>query len=241
MESKKQVYQPYALTLSDAVERMPFTVLMPTRLPWPADEVERVDVRYLSPLAPGYFAKLDIGYRHKGGATLRVLEGDTCPRIDPTIQIDFTDSDQVESVRRELRITFPTGEPGPCHVAFHQNGTHVVIFAWEVERERVADFVRSFEVVKRKRWRKLSAFFKSRGAIGIGAFLGLITGVIDGRLSPRDFSFGGLILWAFLFGLAGFIVSLSGKFAVRPTRSHAKFQVAPQLSWAGVWDHDLDG
>jgi hypothetical protein len=35
IEQKKQVFQPYALTLADVVELMPFTVLVPTTLPWP--------------------------------------------------------------------------------------------------------------------------------------------------------------------------------------------------------------
>ena len=242
MEQKKQVYQPYALTLSDAVELMPFAVLAPTKLPWSEDETYRTELRYFSPLAPGYFGILDIYYRHIDGATLLVREGDTSPRINTTIEVDFSDSDEIERGARVLRIISPTGEAGPCYVSFHHGGTHVVIIASALDRERVVDFAASFEVARRNPLQRLLLVPIGRQRpVVIGVALGLLTGVLDGVLSPRDFSYRSLILWMFFFGLAGFMLSLWFRFAAKQSRSRAKLDIVAQLSGGGLWDKELDG
>ena len=53
IEPRTGVYRSHALTLSDAVDLMAFAVVARTKLPWPEDEIEPVEVRYLSPLIPG--------------------------------------------------------------------------------------------------------------------------------------------------------------------------------------------
>jgi hypothetical protein len=208
IEPWTRAYQSHTLTLSDAVALMPFGVLAPTKLPWPEDEVEQVEVRYLSPLMPGYFARLDFFYRHKGGAWLHIREGDTNPRIDPTLGIDFSESDEIERGGRTLRIISPNGDAGPWYVAFHHRGTHVVILASDLSREQAADVAASFKAVEREPWLKVGDWLIRRGPVAIGAILGLFTGIADGALSPRDFSSVSMMLWICFFGLSGFIVSL---------------------------------
>jgi hypothetical protein len=38
MGSKRQVFHAEELTFTEAINRVPFTVLLPTKLPWPEDE-----------------------------------------------------------------------------------------------------------------------------------------------------------------------------------------------------------
>jgi hypothetical protein len=232
-----QVYRPHALTITDAVEMMPFAVLLPTKLPWEEDEVAGVAVHYLTPLVPGYFGRLGISYRNKRGAALRVCEGDTSPRIDAAIRCDFSDSDHVEKEGRAFKVVSPTGDIGECYVAFEHKGTHVVICASGLERERVVEFAASFKVARRKHWRRLSGVVARQGPVGIGVALGLIAGVIDGVTSRRDFSVGTLFLWIIFFGLAGYIFRCALNRVRRPT---GKFAASHVLCAGGVWDPQMD-
>ncbi len=147
MGSKRQVFQSEELTFEEAVDRVPFTVLLPKTLPWPEDEIEETWVRYMRPLALGYFAKLVFIYWHKGPA-LFVQESDTSPRIDPTVDCDFSDSDQIEKGDRVLSVVSTSGG---CYATFEHSGTHVVIYSSQLEREQVAEIAPSYEPAERNR------------------------------------------------------------------------------------------
>jgi hypothetical protein len=148
---RRRVYQRDGISILEAVRRVPFTVLVPQRPPATADEVEKVEVYYLTPLVKGYFARLDIIYWLKvKGPLMLVSQSDTSPRIDPTVGCDFSDSDQIEVGGRILSLISPKGEHGGCYATFQYLGTHVVIYAPSLGRDRVTEFAASFESAKRK-------------------------------------------------------------------------------------------
>ncbi len=148
---KRLIFQVEELTISEAVNRVPFTVLLPTELPWPERRIQRILVQFFRPLVPGYFAKLDIIYWCKGMPGLYVGQSDTSPRIDPTVGCDFSDSDLIEKLGCVVAIVSPIGERrGGYYATFQRAGTHVVIYSSNLSREQLASFAASFEPAEPK-------------------------------------------------------------------------------------------
>lgn len=150
MKTGRQVFRVDDITLAEAVERVPFTILVPRRLPWPGEGTEQVWVRYFHPIVPGYFAKLAIIYWYRGEPTLYVHESDTSPTIDVTVGLDFSEPEYLETGGRALRTIKTTrgGYYGYC-VAFEHERTHVVIYSQVSDRQGIADLSASFEALER--------------------------------------------------------------------------------------------
>lgn len=123
------------LTLEAAVARMPFVVLVPTRLPDP--EHSTVMVMYHPPRwrsSRAYLSLMYMGSEECG--SLWINQSDT-----PDPEADELDWEYVERNGRSMRLSDP-GAEGMRAVALEQEGTHVTVWS-ELGRERILDLAGS--------------------------------------------------------------------------------------------------
>jgi hypothetical protein len=119
------------ITLEAAIQRMPFTVLVPARVPDP--EHSDVEVMYFPPRMKAPHAHLDFVYR--GSDLYDRLWIKQSARFDPE-----SDKFEWETLRygdRDLNISDP-GEGGTRIVSLEQHGTHVTIWS-DLDREKLLD------------------------------------------------------------------------------------------------------
>ena len=119
------------LTLEAAVEQMPFTVLVPARLP--DSEHSQVEVTYHPPRLRSRGAFLNLGYH--GSEVYKRLSIYESAVADP--ETDRFEWERVEHAGKQLLISDP-GTEGDRIVAFEQQGTHVTIWS-DLEREPLFD------------------------------------------------------------------------------------------------------
>ncbi|QEH35946.1 hypothetical protein OJF2_45030 [Aquisphaera giovannonii] len=128
------------LSIAGEVERMPFVVLVPTRVPDAAHAL--CEFHYFPPSRRQRWPHLSLMYR--GSEAVRGLSISESDRPKP--DLDRYEWDQVEAgpdAPQSIRIS-DSGEPGSQRlVAFEQEGTHVTIRS-DLDREALIDLARSF-------------------------------------------------------------------------------------------------
>ena len=122
------------LTLDAAAKRMPFTILVPTRVPDP--DHTQLDVTYHPARLKSPLAKLHLSYRNFGSR--RWLWIYQSAAADP--ELDAYEWDRVERGEQEMRISDPG--VGMRLVALERHGTHVVIRS-DLERDTLLDLAAS--------------------------------------------------------------------------------------------------
>jgi hypothetical protein len=121
------------LTLEAAVARMPFTVLIPTRVPDP--EHNHFEVLYYPPRSRSRRRGLSLMYR--GGQSLWIHESDSA---EPDLA--NMEWEQIERDGKRMSISDPGGDAGTRILAMEQQGTHVMIVS-DLDRERLIDVAAS--------------------------------------------------------------------------------------------------
>lgn len=131
------------LTLAAAVSRMPFTVLVPTRVP--DAEHSHFEIMYHPPRRQRGRARLALMYRGSEAYDhLWVDEGD---RPDPGLDNFEWERIVVEgAIQKDLRISDPGDPTGMRIVAFEQQGTHVKIRS-DLDRAKLINVATSFTSV----------------------------------------------------------------------------------------------
>lgn len=134
------------LTLAGAVWRMPFTVLVPTRVP--DAEHSHFDVMYHPPRRQRGWGHLALMYRgSEAYGALFVHE-----RNHPHPGLDGLEWERIVvegAVQNDLRISDPGTLDGMRIVAFEQQGTHVVIRS-DLDRTQLINLARSFTAASGK-------------------------------------------------------------------------------------------
>ncbi|MHC5539045.1 hypothetical protein ACYOEI_12575 [Singulisphaera rosea] len=128
------------LPLAAAVARMPFTVLVPTRVP--GFESSHVEVMYHPPRRQGGWSYLAMMYRSSGAFQhLWVNQGaQPYPGLDNFVW----EAIAVEGTAlKDLRISDSGKSPGMRMIVFQQQGTHVQIRS-DLERAQLIDMATSF-------------------------------------------------------------------------------------------------
>jgi hypothetical protein len=128
------------LSLAKAVARMPFTVLVPTRVPNMDRSVGHIMYRAFR--RGGGWSYLLFQYpRGEGFRSLLVYQGrGHDPELD---QYEWERVDVANGALKDLRISDPGGDSGSRLVAFGQAGTYVKIQS-DLDRERLIDLATSF-------------------------------------------------------------------------------------------------
>jgi len=130
------------LTLEAAVSRMPFTVLVPTRLPDP--EHSQLEVMYHPSRMRSPRAYLSLMYRgNKAYDSLWIHQG-TSPEPDAA-KLEW---ESILIEEKQIRISDP-GVAGKRIVEFEQEGTHLLITS-DLAREPLLDLARSFVPASRR-------------------------------------------------------------------------------------------
>lgn len=127
------------LSLAGAVAKMPFAVLIPTRVP----NMDRSACHFMYfPPRRGQRSCLRLVYfKTEGFQKLSIIQGrGPDPGLD---QCEWERIDLAGDVLKDLRISDPGGDSGDRLVAFEQEGTHVVIQS-DLDRERLIDLATSF-------------------------------------------------------------------------------------------------
>jgi len=128
------------LTLAAAVARMPFTVLVPTRVP----DLEHLhfEVMYHPPRREGGWSHLVLMY--SGGQEYDWLWVDESGHPDPSLdEFQWEPVANQGAAQKDLRISDPGKTPGMRIVAFEQQGTHVRIRS-DLGRSQLIDLAMSF-------------------------------------------------------------------------------------------------
>lgn len=138
VEPKAPIFE--TLSLAGAVARMPFTVLIPTRVP----NTDRTicHLTYYPPRRGGGWSHLSLAYlRTEGAGRLRVDQGQ---RPAPGLEkYEWERVDVASDSLEGLRISDPRDNSGDRLVVFEQSGTHVRIRS-NLDRERLIDLATSF-------------------------------------------------------------------------------------------------
>jgi hypothetical protein len=128
------------LTLAGAVSRMPFTVLVPARVP--DAEHSHCEVMYHPPRRQRGWAHLALMYH--GSEAYDHLWVDEGPHPDPSLDKFEWERIVVEgAIQKDLRISDPGDPTGRRIVAFEQNGTHVKINS-DLDRAQLINLAMSF-------------------------------------------------------------------------------------------------
>jgi hypothetical protein len=133
------------MSLEAAIARMPFTVLVPTRVPNP--EHARADVMYHPPRRQGGWSHLTLSYRGSQAFGRLWVKQDGAPGfLHDDLEWEWIASDGI--VQNDLRISDPGEAVGMRIVAFEQHGTYVEITS-DLDRTTLIDFARSFTAAPR--------------------------------------------------------------------------------------------
>jgi hypothetical protein len=128
------------LTLAAAIVRMPFTVLIPARVPDP--EHADFEVMYHPPCRQGGWSHLAFMYR--GRQEYEHLWVKQSGHPEPSLDcFEWEPVPNQATAQKNLRISDPGQTPGMRIVAFEQQGTHVMIKS-DLDRTRLIDLALSF-------------------------------------------------------------------------------------------------